>query len=68
MLSLALVPDDGDELYLTLESSDPLLEWVERHVVPYLDHGSRAAVLPAAYARAMPRMRLSAISATTTSR
>jgi len=37
LLSLALVPDDGDELYLTFQSSSPLLEWVERHVVPYLD-------------------------------
>jgi len=37
LLSLALVPDDGEELYLTLKSSDPLLDWVERHVVPYLD-------------------------------
>lgn len=38
LLSLALVPEDGDELYLTLAVSDPLLEWVERHVAPYLDH------------------------------
>ena len=37
LLSLALVPDDGDELYLTLRTSEPLLDWVERHVVPYLD-------------------------------
>ena len=37
LLSLALVPDDGDELYLTLQSPEPLLEWVERHVAPYLD-------------------------------
>jgi hypothetical protein len=37
LLSLALVPDDGDELYLTLRTSDPLLDWVDRHVVPYLD-------------------------------
>jgi hypothetical protein len=37
LLSLALVPDDGDELYLTLKTSDPLLAWVERHVLPYLD-------------------------------
>jgi hypothetical protein len=37
LLSLALVPDDGDELYLTLQTLDPLLEWVERHVLPYLD-------------------------------
>lgn len=37
LLSLALVPDDGDELYLTLQPQDPPVDWVERHVVPYLD-------------------------------
>ena len=37
LLSLALVPDDGDELYLTLKTDEPIVEWVERHVVPYLD-------------------------------
>ena len=37
LLSLALVPDDGDELYLTFKTSDPLVDWVERHVSPYLD-------------------------------
>ena len=37
LLSLALVPDNGDELYLTLETADPLVDWVERHVAPYLD-------------------------------
>ena len=37
LLSLALVPDDGDELYLTFATSDPLVAWVERHVAPYLD-------------------------------
>ena len=37
LISLALVPDDGDEFYLTLKTTDPLLEWVERHVLPYLD-------------------------------
>ncbi len=37
LLSLALVPDDGEELYLTLKWSTPLLDWVERHVIPYLD-------------------------------
>ena len=38
LLSLALVPEDGEELYLTLAVSDPLVEWVGLHVVPYLDH------------------------------
>jgi hypothetical protein len=37
LLSLALVPDDGDELYLTLQAEEPLREWVARHVLPYLD-------------------------------
>ena len=37
LLSLALVPDDGDELYLTFKTSEPLADWVERHVAPYLD-------------------------------
>lgn len=37
LLSLALVPDDGDELYLTFKVDEPLVEWVERHVVPFLD-------------------------------
>ena len=26
LLSLALVPDDGDELYLTFQAAEPLLE------------------------------------------
>ena len=37
LISLALVPDDGEELYLTLAVTEPLHQWVERHVVPYLD-------------------------------
>jgi hypothetical protein len=37
LLSLALVPDYGEDLYLTLEWTEPLKTWVERHVVPYLD-------------------------------
>jgi len=37
LLSLALVPDNGDELYLTFETPDLLVDWVERHVAPYLD-------------------------------
>lgn len=38
LLSLALAPDDGEEFYVTLECQDPMLPWVERHVVPFLDH------------------------------
>ncbi|QNM82292.1 hypothetical protein H8M03_09730 [Sphingomonas sabuli] len=37
LLSLALVPDDGEELYLTLRTDEPIVPWVERYVVPYLD-------------------------------
>ena len=37
LLSLALVPDDGEELYITLDWQGQLEEWVDRHVVPYLD-------------------------------
>jgi hypothetical protein len=37
LLSLALVPDDGDELYLTFSTEEPIVDWVQRHVVPYLD-------------------------------
>lgn len=36
-MSLALVPEDGDDLYLTLKTDEPIVEWVERHVIPYLD-------------------------------
>ena len=37
LLSLALVPDDGEELYVTLATDEPIVEWVERNVIPYLD-------------------------------
>lgn len=37
LLSLALVPDDGEELYITLNWQVPLEAWVERNVLPYLD-------------------------------
>jgi hypothetical protein len=37
LLSLALVPEDGEELYLTLGWDGALEEWVELNVVPYLD-------------------------------
>ena len=37
LLSLALVPDEGDELYLTLRTDEPIVDWVQKHVVPYLD-------------------------------
>jgi hypothetical protein len=37
LLSLALVPDDGEELYITVQWEGALEEWVKRNVVPYLD-------------------------------
>jgi hypothetical protein len=37
LLSLALVPDEGEELYLTLDWTGTLEPWVERNVLPYLD-------------------------------
>jgi hypothetical protein len=37
LLSLALVPDEGEELYLTFRTDETLVDWVQRHVVPYLD-------------------------------
>ena len=38
LLSLALAPDDGGEFYVTLECSEPIHPWVERNVLPFLDH------------------------------
>ena len=46
LLSLALVPEDGEELYLTLEWTGPLEQWVERYVVPYLDTVAEPLVSP----------------------
>jgi hypothetical protein len=46
LLSLALVPDDGDELYLTLDWDGPLEDWVERNVLPYLDSVPDSLVSP----------------------
>ncbi|HET9812215.1 MAG TPA: hypothetical protein VFP57_00970 [Sphingomicrobium sp.] len=46
LLSLALVPEDGEELYLTLDREGPLDPWVERNVVPYLDTVPDALVSP----------------------
>ena len=37
LLSLALVPDEGDELYLTFKTDEAIVDWVQQHVVPYLD-------------------------------
>jgi hypothetical protein len=46
LLSLALVPDDGEELYLTLDWDCALEEWVARNVVPYLDSVPEYLVSP----------------------
>ena len=46
LLSLALVPEDGEELYLTLDWDVPLEEWVQRNVVPYLDMVPKPLVSP----------------------
>ena len=46
LLSLALVPDEGEELYVTLDWQVPLEEWVERNVVPYLDTVPESLVSP----------------------
>jgi hypothetical protein len=46
LLSLALVPDDGEELYLTLHWTAPLDSWVERNVIPYLDTVPEPLVSP----------------------
>jgi len=46
LLSLALVPEDGEELYLTLDWTGDLEPWVERNVVPYLDTVPDALVSP----------------------
>ena len=37
LLSIALVPEDGEEFYAVLECGDPIEPWVERNVMPYLD-------------------------------
>ena len=46
LLSLALVPEDGQEFYVTLECDDPVFSWVERNVVPYLDNVPVGLVSP----------------------
>jgi hypothetical protein len=46
LISLALVPENGEELYLTLEWDCILEEWVERNVIPYLDMVPQPLVSP----------------------
>lgn len=39
LISLALVPEDGDqEFYVTLPLPEHVFPWVEQHVVPFLRH------------------------------
>lgn len=38
LLSLALVPEDGGEFYVTIECPEPIHPWVEQNVIPFLDH------------------------------
>lgn len=46
LLSLALVPDDGEELYITLDWQGPLEQWVERYVLPYMDAVPESLISP----------------------
>ncbi len=46
LISFALVPEDGEDLYVTLDVPRPFKPWVERHVVPYLDTVPPALVSP----------------------
>jgi hypothetical protein len=46
LLSLALVPDEGEELYLTLDWDGALEPWVEKNVIPYLDSVAETLVSP----------------------
>jgi hypothetical protein len=46
LLSLALVPEDGEELYLVVDCAGPIEPWVERNVVPYLGQVPDALKLP----------------------
>jgi hypothetical protein len=38
LLSLALVPVEGEEFYVTLACDTALLPWVDQNVMPFLDH------------------------------
>jgi hypothetical protein len=46
LLSIALVPEDGEEFYATLALEGDALPWVERNVVPFLDHVPQALQSP----------------------
>jgi hypothetical protein len=46
LLSIALVPEDGEEFYATLAPEGRPLPWVERNVLPFLDHVPAALQSP----------------------
>ena len=46
LLSVALVPEDGEEFYVTLALEGDPLPWVERNVLPFLDHVPAALQSP----------------------
>ena len=46
LLSLALVPVEGEEFYATLACDITLLPWVEQNVAPFLDHVPVGLVSP----------------------
>ena len=57
LLSIALVPEDGDEFYITLACAEPVLPWVEHNVMPFLDHVPVGLVAPRDRAAARRRTR-----------
>ena len=70
LISLALVPEDGDEeFYAVLAHERPLTEWVERNVAPFLNHvpeglkgppleHEQAAILLAAWLTGLPEVEI----------
>ena len=46
LISLALVPEDGEEFYATLGQVEAPHPWVDQHVIPYLDHVPVGLVSP----------------------
>jgi hypothetical protein len=46
LLSLALVPVEGEEFYVTLACDTALLPWVDQNVAPFLDHVPVGLVSP----------------------
>lgn len=70
LLSIALVPeDDGEEFYAVLQAREPVTEWVQRNVIPFLHHvpvslegppleREQAAILIAAWLAGLPEVEL----------